>query len=96
MAVRFHRNQTGSVEDIGRKPDVDVLKPGEYVKVAAGNLVSKIAWAFLCCPGCRKIWTLGKRNHKVDANGVVTPSDVCPDPAGCKFHEFITLDGWTD
>lgn len=94
--ITFRRNLTADIGDIGKKPDTDVLAPGEYVKVPADNQVSQIAWAFTCCPGCREIWTLGKRHHVVDAAGVVTPSDVCPNPKGCSFHEFISLDGWAD
>ena len=92
--ITFRRNLTADIADIGCRPDEEILAPGEYVKVPADNQVSVIAWAFLCCPTCHKIWTLGKRNHQVDASGKVTPSDVCPDPKGCSFHEFICLDGW--
>jgi hypothetical protein len=34
------------------------------------------------------------RNHRIAANGMVSPSVVCPNPA-CGFHEFVRLDGWT-
>jgi hypothetical protein len=94
--VTFRRNLTADVGDVGKKPDAEILAPGEYVKVPAENPFATIAWAFTCCPGCAHIWTLSKRKHQVDASGVVTPSDVCPNPDGCSFHEFIALDGWSD
>jgi hypothetical protein len=94
--VVFHRNLTARIDQIGKVADGEVLTPGEYVKVPSGAPISAIAWAFLCCPGCHAIWTLGKRNHTVDGTGVVSPSDVCPNPSGCSFHEFIRLDAWSD
>lgn len=94
--VIFRRNLTADVANIGKKPNAEILAPGEYVKVPTTNSFSSIAWAFLCCPGCSHIWTLGKAKHQVDAGGVVTPSDVCPNPAGCAFHAFVSLDGWSD
>lgn len=32
--------------------------------------------------------------HEIDAQGVVSPSVVCPHD-GCDFHEFVQLEGWT-
>lgn len=32
-------------------------------------------------------------DHTIDANGVVSPSVVCPDD-GCPFHTHVKLDGW--
>jgi hypothetical protein len=49
-------------------------------------------WAELCCHACGKVALLGS-NHTVSADGVVSPSDVCPFPP-CTFHQFITLDDW--
>lgn len=31
--------------------------------------------------------------HSIAADGVVSPSYVCPAP-GCSFHEFVQLVGW--
>lgn len=49
-------------------------------------------WAELVCPGCGHGAMVG-RHHTVDANGVVSPSSVCPH-APCAFHEFVVLDDW--
>lgn len=51
--------------------------------------------ATICCPLCGHSAFLP---HDVDAQGVVTPSVVCPhhDVEGirCTWHEYIVLDGW--
>lgn len=49
--------------------------------------------AIICCPVCGGTAYLP---HNVSADGVVTPSAVCPKVlAGrCTWHEFIVLDGW--
>jgi len=33
------------------------------------------------------------RTHKVNPEGVVTPSIMCP-VEGCTFHEYVKLEGW--
>ena len=50
--------------------------------------------ATMVCPGCGKEWSIGTKNHTIAADGVVSPSWVCPG-TGCGFHEFIHLVGWT-
>lgn len=57
-------------------------KRGEYFKGQEKNS----AFQF-CCPVCKQIF--GMEAHKVDSNGVVTPSIVCP--AGCGFHAHCTF-----
>ena len=32
-------------------------------------------------------------DHKIDDEGVVSPSVVCP-IAGCNFHDYVVLKGW--
>lgn len=34
-------------------------------------------------------------DHEIDKDGQVDPSVVCPE-AGCGFHEWVILDGWSD
>lgn len=34
------------------------------------------------------------KNHRVDRDGLVSPSVVCREPL-CGFHEFVRLEGWT-
>lgn len=46
--------------------------------------------ARLSCPGCGSIALL---DHKIDKEGNVTPSVVCPIQS-CDFHEFVKLEGW--
>lgn len=48
--------------------------------------------AALLCPGCGRAFTLGGV-HAIDANGVVSPSVVCPYPP-CVFHVFVRLEEW--
>ena len=61
---------------------------GKYRK---GIDAKKIATASIACPECGKVCSL--TNHKIDADGKVSPSVVCPGD-GCSFHEHIILDGW--
>lgn len=42
------------------------------------------------CPDCGEGAFL---DHTVADDGTVTPSLVCS-VTGCKFHEFVKLDGW--
>lgn len=46
---------------------------------------------FVCPRGDESLIVSAK--HGITADGVVTPSAVCP-AKGCTFHEFIRLDGW--
>lgn len=56
-----------------------------------GKKSTGVRTALLSCPDCGKIGSLG--DHKIAANGAVSPSVVCP-TEGCRFHEWIILDGW--
>lgn len=49
--------------------------------------------ANVCCPGCGNYY--GMAAHKIADDGTVSPSVVC-DYAGCAFHDFIKLDGWSE
>lgn len=49
--------------------------------------------AYVCCPLCEEL--LGIWNHIILDDGRVVPSVVCG-VKGCKFHEFIKLEGWND
>lgn len=69
------------------------LLPGHYAK-SLDPRSDRCGWAILCCPGCKRLMTIG-RNHQVDASGRVSPSLVCPF-APCSFHEFVVLDAWAD
>lgn len=44
----------------------------------------------LQCPDCAGWLALG---HQIAADGVVHPSVVCTH-LGCRFHEFVKLQGW--
>lgn len=49
----------------------------------------------LTCPhGHQACFGVGPKGHQIEADGTVTPSAVCP-TAGCDFHEFVRLEGWT-
>ncbi len=45
------------------------------------------------CPDCGQLAAL--THHTIDWKGGVNPSVVCPNN-GCKFHEYILLEGWHD
>jgi hypothetical protein len=47
--------------------------------------------ALISCPVCGGVFVLS--GHKIDGNGRVYPSVVCPF-RGCKFHDHIILNGW--
>lgn len=51
---------------------------------------SQVRSALVRCPKCRQECSLP---HKVESNGDVNPSVVCPYKE-CDFHEFVTLEGW--
>ncbi len=42
------------------------------------------------CPDCGRI---GELDHDVAADGRVSPSLDCPQPA-CGFHAYVVLDDW--
>jgi len=44
---------------------------------------------------CDRGHALTLRQHAIDAQGVVSPSVVCPAP-GCDFHRFVQLDQWAN
>lgn len=44
--------------------------------------------------GCRCGQTLSLSQHEIAPSGEVNPSVGHLPPAGCGFHEFITLSGW--
>ena len=48
--------------------------------------------ALLSCPGCGSI--AGLQGHRILDDGIVEPSVVCPE-AGCDFHKYVKLVGWT-
>jgi len=50
----------------------------------------EIAW--VKCPNGH-VTTLHQRVHRVDADGVVSPSYVCT-AYGCNWHVFVRLDGF--
>lgn len=68
----------------GRKVDRDGLWWFDYTD----ELGARIAIMHGTCPHA---FTL--KNHRVAADGVVSPSVVCP-YAPCGFHEFVMLVGW--
>jgi hypothetical protein len=47
--------------------------------------------ASMTCPNGHGL-TLGK--HSISADGVVSPSVVCP-VQSCSFHEHVRLDRWS-
>lgn len=49
----------------------------------------------LTCPNCKGLCTLhnGDDYHAIAADGVVTPSVICPHDS-CDYHEFIRLLDW--
>ena len=38
--------------------------------------------------------TLQPPAHSIAPDGTISPSYVCP-RAGCQFHEYVRLEGWT-
>lgn len=60
------------------------------------TLIKKSKWTKLkegvhtVCPECSLGFILNVR-HLISDNGEVNPSYLCP---RCKFHTFITLEGW--
>jgi hypothetical protein len=70
-------------------PQSNDYKPGTWKGLKTGAERS----ASFTCPLCRQTGVL--TNHTISAEGVVTPSLVCP-TSGCTFHEFIELEGWED
>lgn len=53
------------------------------------RLHDKISASIVCPNGHYSIIT----DHKIDDNGVVSPSVVCS-IAGCNFHDHIVLKSW--
>ncbi len=47
----------------------------------------------MTCPKCNKDFSIGTQVHHIDAQGVVSPSMVCPFKP-CTFHAYIRLEGW--
>jgi len=47
--------------------------------------------ATIRCPDCQTVVTV--TSHSIDAQGVVTPSVVCP-MDGCSWHVWVKLAGW--
>ncbi len=45
-----------------------------------------------CTDGHRS--RMSPRIHRISPGGIVSPSYVCP-RLGCRFHEFVVLDGYT-
>jgi hypothetical protein len=33
------------------------------------------------------------REHSIEADGMVSPSVLCPEP-DCTFHAYVRLEGW--
>jgi predicted RNA-binding Zn-ribbon protein involved in translation (DUF1610 family) len=63
-------------------------KPGTW----KGLLTPEGRKASFTCPKCGQLGSLA--DHNIAPDGTVSPSVVCP-TAGCDFHEFIRLEGWT-
>gem|GEM_PF-5928197 len=47
--------------------------------------------ALVSCPECGQTCSLSQ--HKIEKNGEVRPSVVCP-VEGCTFHAWVRLEGW--
>lgn len=47
--------------------------------------------ALMSCPKCGQTCSLS--HHKIQDNGEVQPSVVCP--MDCGFHEYVKLAGWS-
>lgn len=56
-------------------------------RLADGTRVS----VYVVCPACGKTSTI---LHAIAADGALSPSLVCPH-AGCTWHVFVRLVGWT-
>ena len=72
---------------------VNGLEPGHYLK-SLDPRPDRCGWCIVMCPTCHRLLTLGK-NHRVAADGSVSPSLVCPHTP-CAFHAFVRLEGWAD
>lgn len=72
---------------VRRSTGPDDRSPGVWIPLATSRGRS----ASIVCPKCGQEAML--TNHKIGADGAVTPSVVCP--RGCGWHEHVRLDGWT-
>jgi len=77
----------------GRKAQIQGL-PGTWFKLPE-NSPLKGALTLICCPGCKKISILLKKDRKIDVFGKVSPSFKCASKE-CSFHHTIYLDKWHD
>jgi hypothetical protein len=94
--------QIGIAAKTANTPPVNMNATAIPKRTAAGQAPSwyvenvgptdKESWhvAFVC-PRGHMGWM---DNHKIAADGKVTPSVVCP-VKDCGFHQYITLTGWT-
>lgn len=71
-----------------KKCRTETLAEGTWKKVVGRTVVIQ-------CPICHKSACITGDSHKVAADGVVTPSVVCPYP-GCTFHEHVKLEDWKE
>lgn len=54
-----------------------------------------LVYVEVCCPQCGAHLMLSREQHKIGADGTITPSLVCPNArAGCTWHVFARLDQW--
>lgn len=61
------------------------FEPGSWFRTRGEVMV------FVSCGYCGERASLA--DHTIDAEGRVEPSLVCP--AGCGWHHYVQLDGWT-
>ena len=75
--------------------DVWLKVPGQWrpcnLLPARSSLEPTQRTANVSCPTCGQVASLS--GHSIAADGMVTPSLVCPYP-GCTFHEYVKLEGW--
>lgn len=64
--------------------------PPMHWKACHPSTVSRFKAEMTCSGG----HALVLRNHSIGTDGSVKPSVVCM-AAGCSFHDFVRLEGWT-
>jgi len=74
-------------------------RPGTWHRVQTVQVGTHLEGinVYAYCPDCGRrcgLHSTHGRSHAIRGDGVVHPSMICPH-AGCDYHEFVTLDGWT-
>lgn len=71
----------------------DALRPGEWMRWTCEFSDRSRILAVVCCP-YGHAGSFDSKIHSIGHGGIVSPSYVCH-RAGCPFHEFVVLAGWS-